>query len=378
MAAAAGYRVGHYTSPHLESVEERIRIAGRSIDRTRLAALLDRVIAVAEHDGGDLPTYFEALTAAAFLAFAEEPVDLAVLEVGMGGRLDATNLADPLLVLVTSLSLEHREHLGDTLTAIAGEKAGIFRRGRTALVWVEAAEAQAALARAAGAAGAELVFVDREVVAESLGTKSWVGQEQKLATRRQTYELSLRLLGDHQVRNLALATAAAERLAALGFPRLDAAAITAGAAACRWPGRLELVELPGARRVLLDAAHNPEGIAALTAFLDTQGDPFDLLFGALADKDAATMLPPLAARAHHLTLTQPTSPRAHPAATLAAHLPPSRSFTVEPDPAQALDRALTTDHLLVACGSIVLIGQLRTLLHHRFGVPPPAATLPTF
>ncbi len=383
MAGAAGYRVGHYTSPHLERIEERLRIDGRSIDRERLAALLERVVAAAEAGGGEMPSYFEAVTAAAFLAFAEEPVDLAVLEVGMGGRLDATNVVDPLVSIITSISLEHREFLGDTLAAIASEKAGTFRPGRAALAWVESAEAREALATAASAVGAELVLADREVRIEPVEKTSWVGQEVQIATARARYDLSLSLPGEHQVRNLALAVLAGERLAGLGFLRLDAAAIASGAAGCRWPGRLELVELPGRRRVLLDGAHNPEGVGALAAFLDRLGEPFTLLFGVLADKDAGEMLPPLAARARSVFLTQPSSARARPVGDLVALLRQVTALRAERQVGKALDLALGNASggapgLLVVCGSLVLVGQVRRLLRERFGVPPPAADLPAY
>jgi dihydrofolate synthase / folylpolyglutamate synthase len=366
MAGAAGYRVGHYTSPHLESVEERIRIDGRSIERGRLAGSIERVIAAAEADGGELPTYFEALTAAAFLAFAEDAVDLAVLEVGMGGRLDATNVVEPVLSVITPISLEHREHLGDTLTAIAREKAGVLRPGRPAVAWLDEPEAEAALVDVAREIGAELALADRQVTIESVESLGWAGQQVRIATARETYDLRLALLGEHQARNLALAVRAAEALRAVGFPNLNAEAIAEGAAACRWPGRLEPIELPGNRRVLLDAAHNPAGVAALTAFLDAQGEPFDLLFGVLDDKQVDEMLLPLASRAHRVTLTQPSSPRARPAAELAQRLTDRPNVHAEPDPSRALDLALATpSSLLVACGSIILVGELRTALRQR-------------
>ena len=361
MAEAAGYRVGHYTSPHLESVEERIRIDGRAIERARLAGLIERVIAAAEADGGELPTYFEALTAAAFLAFAEDAVELAVLEVGMGGRLDATNVVEPVLSVITPISLEHREHLGDTLTAIAREKAGVLRPQRPAVAWVEEPEAEAALVAVAAEIGADLALADRQVRIASIESLGWVGQQVRLMTARERYDLRLALLGRHQARNLALAVAAAKALRELGFPNLNSAAIAEGAAVCRWPGRLELIELPDGRRVLLDAAHNPASVATLVAFLDELGEPFDLLFGVLGDKQVDEMLPPLAERARRVVLTQPTSPRARPAAELAQLLTDRPHVHVEPDPERALNLALPSP-LLVACGSIVLVGELRTIL----------------
>jgi dihydrofolate synthase/folylpolyglutamate synthase len=375
MAGSAGYRVGHYTSPHLESVEERIRIDGRAVERGRLAGLIERVVAAAEADGGELPTYFEALTAAAFLAFAEDAVELAVLEVGMGGRLDATNVVEPVLSVITPISLEHREYLGPTLAAIAREKAGILRHGRPAVAWVEKEAAERTLLIAAEEIGAELRVVEPELRIEAVEPLGWAGQEVHLVADGEPYTLRLHLLGEHQAGNLVLAIAAAEALQGADFPRLTSAAIAAGAAACRWPGRLEPVELPDGRRILLDAAHNPAGVAVLTAFLDQQAEPFDLLFGVLDDKPTGEMLPHLDSRAERIVLTQPTSPRARPAAELAALLVGRPNLLTEPDPAHALDLALVpgSASLLVVCGSIVLVGETRAALRQRFNLPPPAA-----
>lgn len=393
MAAAAGYRTGLYTSPHLEAVEERLRIDGASIEPERLGDLLNRVLHAA---GKRPPTYFEALTEAAFLAFAEERVDLAILEVGMGGRLDATNLAEPLVSVITPIGLDHTEHLGPTLAAIAREKAGILRPGRPAVAWVEEPEAAASLSTAARELGTDLQFANEAVRIESILPRG-AGQRIALATPQRRHELDLALAGEHQAKNLGLAVAAAEALAAAGFPRLDVAAIARGAAACRWPGRLERIDLPDGRRVLLDAAHNPDGAAVLARFLESlpkSGDgPFDLLFGALADKDAGAMLAGFAPHARRIVLTTPPSARATDPAALAASLPERQSVTVEPDPGRALDLALAgipTDAgpstsssqgrapTLVVCGSIYLIGDIRRRLRERFGVPPPARDVRLF
>ncbi len=386
MAGAAGYRTGLYTSPHLESVEERLRIDGRAIAPDRLGDLLARVLAAAETLGGK-PTYFEALTAAAFLWFAEERVDLAVLEVGMGGRLDATNAAEPLLSVITPIGLDHTEHLGDTLALIAREKAGILRPGGPAIAWVEDAEPAAAIASAAAEIGARLTWGAEAARIEEVSPRGWEGQTVRLAvgtggTRR--YELAPALLGRHQARNLALAVLAAERLRQLGYARLGETAIARGAAACRWPGRLEPVELPGNRRALLDAAHNAAGAAVLAEFLAggrPDHGPVDLLFGVLADKDAAAILGALAPFARRAVLTTPASPRARPPQELAAYL--SRTghgveTVVEPDLPAALDRALAWGgETLVACGSIYLLGDVRRLLRERFGAPAAAAAMAT-
>lgn len=371
MATAAGYRTGLYTSPHLESVEERLRIDGRTIGRERLAGLLEELVARAQRELGSTPTYFEALTVAAFLWFLEENVDLAVVEVGMGGRLDATNLCEPDLSLITSISLEHREVLGDTLAAIAKEKAGILREGRPALAWIEAPEAAEAVREAARQAGADLAFAQERVRIEAVEPLGWEGQRVRLETPAHRYDLRLALLGGHQVKNLGLAVLAAETLAGRGFERLNPPAIEKGAAACRWPGRLEVVEIPGGRRVLLDAAHNPEGAAVLAGFLGRAlPGPADLLFGALGDKDVAEMLGALAPHARRVVLTTPASPRAKPPEELAALLPSEIERWIEPDPGRALGRALELGgETLVVCGSIYLLGEIRGRLRERFGAP---------
>jgi dihydrofolate synthase/folylpolyglutamate synthase len=403
MATAAGYRTGLYTSPHLETVRERLRINGHAVPAERLGDLLARVVAGAESDpeAGGPPTYFEALTAAAFLGFAEEEVELAVLEVGLGGRLDATNLAEPILSLITPISLDHQEYLGDTLAAIAREKAGILRRGRPALAWIEEAEPAEAVRAAAAEVGADLHFASSEVKIERIEPRQGgrPGQRIQLTTPTARYDLEIGLSGAHQAKNLGLAVRAAEILAQstdIGFPRLprlDPAAIARGAAACRWPGRLEEIEIPGGRRVLLDAAHNPGGAQTLAAYLEITGEPVDLLFGALADKDVRGILAPLAPHVRRFVFTTPASPRARDPATLAALLPPlsppAPEIYVEPDLGAALTRALALGDgergtgdiggigvggRIVACGSIFLIGEVRKRLRERFGVPPPTTS----
>lgn len=368
IVTAAGYRTGHYTSPHLERVEERLQIDDQPILPERLGGLLAKIVEAAERASGAPPTYFEALTVAAFRWFAEEEVDLAVVEVGLGGRLDATNLAEPILSLITSISLEHREFLGDTLSAIAREKAGIFRPGRPALAWVEDPEPRAALQEVAEEKGTDLRFAQDLVRIEEAGSEGWSGQRVRLVTPGGSHDLRIALLGAHQQRNLGLAVLAAETLVAEGFTRIDQKAITAGAAACRWPGRLEVIELTDGRKVLLDAAHNPEGAAALADFLAGLDTPVDLLFGVLTDKDAAEMLGALAPRARRLILTTPPSPRSQDPAGLLPYLKGREGVEIEPDPARALDRLLQGDgETLVVCGSIYLIGEIRGRLGEQLG-----------
>ncbi len=371
---AAGYRTGLYTSPHLEEVEERLRIEGRAVAGERLGARVLETVAVAERVLGGPPTYFEALTAAAFAELAAREVELAVLEVGLGGRLDATNLADPMLSLITPIALDHRAWLGNTAAQIAREKAGVMRPGRPAIAWGGDPEADDSLTAAAGEIGAALTFGHRLATLGHPTSLGWEGQRLTVTTPAARHRLTTPLLGAHQQANLAHAVLAAEALTGLGFDRIDPAAVARGVASVRWPGRLEPIPLPagaGPRRVLLDAGHNPHAAAAIAAFLDSLPDrgPVDLLFGLLADKEAEAVLPPLAARCRRVTLTTPPHARARDPHDL---LPLAPHAAIEPDLARALDHALAAaPETLLVTGSFYLVGTARRLLRTRFGTPPP-------
>lgn len=341
LAFAAGIRAGLYTSPQLEEVEECFRVDGRAIDSSTLGTLLVEVVAEGESGLGVELTYFEAFTAAALLWFARFPVELAILEVGLGGRLDATNACDPVLSIVTSIGRDHLAELGPDLASIARHKAGIFRPGRPALAAQSPPEAMAVL----------------RAEAERLGTRL------RLAPRVEPYPAA----------NSALAVLAAQLVAERGFPTLDADAVRRGLLGCRWPGRLEWVEIPGRSRVLLDGAHNPAGAEALAETLRELGQPYDLLFGVFRDKEVGRMLPALASRAGRVWLTSPPGPRGLPAAELGRWLSPELRVEVEGSLVLALDTALATERLLVVCGSLALVGEVRRQLRMRFGVPAPAS-----
>lgn len=368
---AAGYATGLYTSPHLEVVEERIRIGGLPIGRPLLAGLLREVIETAEAQVGHPPTYFEALTAAGILAFDRAGVDVAVLEVGLGGRLDATNVVEPRLSLITGIALDHEEHLGTSLAEIAREKAGILRSGRPALAWAQREEVRRTLKETSETRGAALEFVDQTSGARWLD-EAGIGSDQRVEVRTVggVRALTLPLAGDHQLRNLAIAVRASEVLREMGFERVSSQAIETGVATTRWPGRLETVELQTGKRVLLDTAHNPDGVESVTSYLDQLEQPFDLLFGVLRDKRVGAMLPPLARRASRMVLTKPDVARGLAVDELAAFLDEGQQAHLEGDPSAALDLALGgPGDLLLVCGSIYLVGAVRTLLRERFGVP---------
>jgi dihydrofolate synthase/folylpolyglutamate synthase len=367
IAGAAGLETALYTSPHLERVEERIRIAGEEISPAELGERLQDILSAATAHGLAGPTYFEAMTLAAFAHFARRNADIAVLEVGMGGRLDATNLADARLAVVAAIALDHQEFLGSTLDAIAREKAGVLRPGRPAVFSPQVPEAGAALREEAVRRGAREIDVAREVLGQEVIFRGLQGLAIELETRRGLHRITSVLCGRHQAWNIATAVVAAEQFESAGLPAVTADAIRAGVASCRWAGRLEALPVPGSRTtLLLDAAHNPAGCAAVADFLDELDRPFTLLFGALADKEIGQMLPVLAQRARRVILTRPESPRAAEPAALAALLPEGTGVVLEPRIEAALEIALRDEaELVVGCGSIFLIGKLRTLLVGR-------------
>ena len=374
IACAAGYRTGLYTSPHLEEPRERLRIDGLALPTLELDRLLHDVVVAAGE--AELPTPFEALTAAAFFAFAEAQVELAVMEVGLGGRFDATNAAEPVLSLVSEIALDHQEQLGGSREEIAFEKGGIFRAGRPAFAWVTEPDAVAGLRRAAQAAGTELELLPEEWRAETRA-RGPGGQRVRLGGPTGGRELLLPLAGGHQLGNLVLAVAAAEDLSVSGWPAM-VDAVGRGVAGTRWPGRLETVALPGGRRVLLDGAHNPHAVAALAAELEIRGERYALVFGALADKDVAGMAAAIAPHARRTWLASPPSPRAMSSQAMSA-LPALAAAQQCSDPAEALAAAVESQEpLIVVTGSLYLVGEARRLLRERFSVPPPAALVPAW
>ena len=382
LLTAAGFRCGLYTSPHLEHVEERLRIDGEAITEAELGAHLRSVLAAA---GSAPPTYFESLTAAAWLHFAAHRVDAAVFEVGLGGRLDATNVSEPVLSVITQVARDHVQQLGWTLTSIAGEKAGVMRPGRTCLTWRSRPEVECELNRCAAVCGAQLVNAGDDVELHRQVEASEAQPHFSLTTPNAQYHFRAPLAGGHQLTNLALAVRAAEEFCAFSGRNLDPEAARRGLEAVRWPGRLEWVEieLDGIRcRVLFDAAHNPAGAAALRSYLDEAGLEYDLLYGALTDKQPEQCLPLLAERAHRIVLTAPDHRRAAPPEALLPFLE-TRSAVVDTDAASALDRCLAAaaaadpPRILVVTGSLYLVGEIRSALGARCGAPSAARELVT-
>lgn len=337
---AAGLRVGLTTSPHLVRVNERVRLpGGRDVSDEGLDGVLSLVAAVSG-EGPLRPTYFEALVVAACELFRRARVEVAVVEVGIGGRLDATNVLEPELSVVTNVAADHLETLGPTLEDVAREKAGIFRPGRLALT-TERGGPLAVLRAEAARVGADL--------GEVAPTAAWDGVSP--------------LAGAHQRENVALGVAAARALVPA-----DEATVRRGLAATRWPGRLQTVPRPGARPLLVDGAHNPAGAAAVAAYLDEAGlaGRVDLVFGALGDKAVEGMFAPLAARARRVVLVAPDSPRAIPADALAARLgredlPLGASLAA----ALALLEGAEDEAPILVAGSLVLAGEALALVARR-------------
>ncbi|WP_407540980.1 folylpolyglutamate synthase/dihydrofolate synthase family protein [Deinococcus radiomollis] len=345
---ADGRRAGLFTSPHLTRFSERFVVGGQELGGPLVHAALVRVRPHAEATGA---SFFEIVTALGCLLFAEVGVDYAVMEVGLGGRLDATNALEPVLSVVTGIGLDHTAILGDTLELIATEKAGILRPGRPAVTGV-----QADLLPVLDAAGADLWALGREagVHADPLGWDGW-----RVQTDSPSGPLAFQtpLLGRHGARNAALAALAAQRL---GVP---SAAIVTGAADVRWSGRMERLPWHGGQ-VLLDGAHNPDGAGALRqALMDLGVDRVPVVFGAAQDKDAAGMLLELRGVMSELILTRSLlSPRANTPTELAALLPElDVPVRLADTPAEALV-LLPSRGLSVVCGSLYLVGEVRPLL----------------
>jgi dihydrofolate synthase/folylpolyglutamate synthase len=358
---ASGLRVGRYTSPHLVRANERICVNGREITPRALEGVVDRVRAAAEAAvrAGALsahPTYFEVFTAAAFERFRQARVDVAVLEVGMGGRLDATNAKDPLASAIVSVSMDHEQYLGDRLRQIAREKAGVLRQRRVTVLGPMLPEARSAIAQEARRVGARLMDALSGVEVRLRGDSFDV------RTPLSTYRGVGALPGDHQRDNAVVAIRLLEAARAAGL-RVSLRAIPRALAGTRWPGRLQWI--PGWPPLLLDGAHNPAGARALAAYVEKLR-PFVLVFGAMADKDVEALGRLLFPLASALVLTRPADPRAASAAEVARRTAPlSRGAYLEDRPRRALAlarRLLPGDRPVVVAGSLYLVGEVLRLV----------------
>jgi dihydrofolate synthase / folylpolyglutamate synthase len=412
---AAGYRTGLYTSPHLIRVNERIQIDGHEISDEDFARLYFQVDESARLlvESGDLPyppSFFEVLTAVGFLYFAGEralqtektPVDIAILEVGLGGRLDATNIVDPILSILTDIALDHQDYLGDTIAEITREKAGILRAGGTLITLPQHPEANQAIGEAAATLNLRAINAANYIPTQTPGIPGYdveaFGQEAAKPLPANHYivtldgeplEVNSPLSGHHQQRNISLAIAAVAELRNLkGYKLLEKsneicykitnAHIEKGIQDTRWPGRLEVFTFPAGPQLLLDVAHNPAGAWTLRAAIAQlpEAQPRTLLFSCLRDKDLnemAQILFPLFDSSSgdlqrskdHIVFAPIDNPRAAHiddllAAAHALDIPAHAAPHLAAALAQA--RAVTpADGLIIATGSVYLVGEIRRL-----------------
>lgn len=365
---AAGLRTGLYTSPHLERINERIRIDGNDISNEDFAAAWTRVQAaiealLASGKLGAHPTYFECVTAMAFVAFAGSDVDFAIYEVGLGGRLDSTNIVQPEVAVITSIDFDHEDFLGHSIEEIASEKAGIIKPGAWVASSAERPEARAVIARRCKDADARLVEIDTAWRIEEMQASS--GCYRAVVSPIHSHKrlaIEPPLAGRFQIRNALTAATAAHLLSERGFP-IDDKAIESGIRTARWPGRLErLAERPA---IYLDGTHNPAGARELLNFWkeNFKGRRILLVYGAMRDKAVDEIAGLLFPAVDAVILTEPRQPRAISAPLLAemtSHL--AQKATVVRDPGEALERAIGMagpEDAVFATGSLYLVGDLR-------------------
>ncbi len=392
---AAGYRTGLYTSPHLDRIEERFVVAGRACterELTDLVASVEPAVAKMDGEGQDAgestsPTYFEIATAAALLFFRRRDVQCAVLEVGLGGRLDSTNLCEPIVTAITSISLDHTHQLGNTLSAIASEKAGIIKVGIPIITGVRQSEPRRIIERTARnrrapllAVGRDFHFrymanVDSEGSFEQSDQAAWTDNgldydEQVDGTAVKMARIRLRLLGRHQAANAAVALATLHQLRRDGWD-IPESAMRGGLSEATCPARVETIV--GRPTVVMDTAHN---VASIRALLDVLHERFPssqrvLVFAASKDKDVPAMLAQLLPHFEHIILTRyVTNPRAMPpqhladitkSLQLAAQATPARIHVrIDPSAAwQCAQRVASPNHLICVTGSFFLAAEVR-------------------
>lgn len=387
--SAAGYRTGFYSQPHLQHWRERIRIDGQLIEPNGLIAAVERLQALLPSlpqrcPAISQPTYYEAGTAVAFLHFASAAVDLAVLEVGLGGRLDSVNVVTPLVTAITPISLDHTDVLGTTLAAIAGEKAGIIKPAVPVVVAPQPDEAAVVIERRAREVGAPLIWATERASLERADDPAGpAALEGRQAVRvalpaslghapgsPERCVIDLPLLGHHQLLNAGTALAIAEQLALTGRPIAGQAALDGLARVC-WPGRLEILQR--SPLIIADGAHTPSSAAVLrTALADHfPGRPVTLILAVSNDKDLDGIAAELVPVAKRILVTTYGAARSAPIERLAAALQRAGG---QPERAPDLPGALamaqasaTPAGLVCATGSLVTVGEIRRLLGHPSG-----------
>ena len=344
---AAGHRTGRYTSPHLFTIEERIAINGHPVDEATFDAVTADMLAVVDTLLGNAtlphpPTFFEVTTAIAFETFKRQEVTAAVIEVGLGGRFDATTVISPTLTAITSIALDHERHLGSTLRQIAFEKSGIIKPNVPVVVGAVPAEAHAVIAETADQKRAPLI----DAIPADNGTP-----------------VTLALNGAHQHANAAVAVEILRR-SSFGARSVAREHIITALSAVEWPARLEWLQVPGCGDMLLDAAHNPAGARALAAYVRSTAGALPMIIGIMRDKDVGAIIDELAPAVMRWVATGIDSPRAMSARELAARITQRSSMPCEwhDDVQDAMSAVCGRDGRAMVAGSIFLVGPLRAQL----------------
>ena len=373
MLRTSGYAVGVYTSPHLIDIRERVQIDGQMIGKNDFVEVV-RTVAKAAEKLGEQATFFELMTAAAFAHFAEQAVDIAVIEVGLGGRLDSTNVITPLVSIVTGIDLDHTKLLGATKAQIAREKAGIFKKGVPALFFEQDPEVDAVIREVAADVGADLRIVNKDIefssrfcVTPDLGPHTRVCMYTKTSRLE---HVPVPLPGEHQAANCGLAMAAVDVLKSFGF-ELPEDKLTAGLAATKVPGRMDVVS--ARPRILCDGAHNPAAMSALMRCVGAHV-PYDsmvCIFGCCADKDIGEMIDKVNLGADKVIFTRAaTTPRAASPEDL-QKLFQERSGKMSqiarsvPDAIEMAIRAVSREDLVCVTGSFYVVGEALKYLSER-------------
>ncbi len=364
----AGYRVGTFTSPHLHCYTERFRINGTEIDPNQLAILISRLCPHLEamaRDGFEHPTEFEVSTALAFCYFAEESVDYLVLEVGLGGAIDSTNVVHPLLSVITNVAMDHMDYLGNTVSDIARVKAGIIKPGVPVVTASDNPEVLAIIQETCRAKGCRLIQVGKDIT-WTYGKYSLRGQYfDYQGLNCSLSELWIPLLGQHQVVNAATALVALEVLAGLGV-HIAENALRNGLGKIVWPARLEL--FGNKPPVLIDGAHNYEGARGLRQALDTYfpNRGIIMVLGMLGDKERARVVAELAPRARKVIVTKPNSPRAGDWKQMAGQ---ARQYVSDVDTVESISDAVLTalkqagqGDLVCITGSLYMVAEAREVM----------------
>jgi dihydrofolate synthase/folylpolyglutamate synthase len=374
---AGGLSTGLYTSPHLESINERIRLNGENISNQDFAAAWAQVHAAIESllSAGKLaahPTFFECVTAMAFVTFASHGVQFAIYEVGLGGRFDATNIVQPEIAVITAIDFDHENYLGHSIELIAAEKAGIIKPGAAIVSASERPEARAVIVAQAATAHAHLIEIDSAFRLKDHQKSDGLYRATAVSTdpkKKSVLHLAPSLPGAFQIRNALTAATAATLLAERGITAIKIATIERGIASAKWPGRLErLAEHPV---LYVDGTHNPAGARELLKFWQQNfaSSKIFLVYGAMRDKAVDEIAGVLFPHAETVIFTEPRQPRAISATLLAemtGHL--AKKTEIVRDPAAALDRALQLAHpedAVFATGSLYLVGDLLSDWHGR-------------